>query len=136
MGHSDLSIDNARKMNIDLLDLDFVVHSNSHLDHTWGLASLVRLFTEAKIEGTYRKSPSLVAHPDLLLPRWVEGLGETGSFLFLAELSRPFELTLSREPLWLPERLVFLGEILREDDFEAGSPLGRISASSGRRTTL
>ncbi len=108
-GYSGIVVSNARRMGIDLLRVGEIVHSNSHLDHTWGLASLVRLFTEAKIEGTYRKNPSLVAHPDLLLPRWVEGLGETGSFLFPAELSRPFELTLSREPLWLPERLVFLG---------------------------
>jgi len=40
-GYSDLFIENAKKMDIDLLDLDYLVLSHSHLDHTWGLQHLI-----------------------------------------------------------------------------------------------
>jgi 7,8-dihydropterin-6-yl-methyl-4-(beta-D-ribofuranosyl)aminobenzene 5'-phosphate synthase len=33
---------------------------------------------------------------------------------------------LSKDPVWLTERLVFLGEIERKNDFEARSPIGKI----------
>ena len=37
-----------------------------------------------------------------------------------------FDVELSREPVNLTERLVFLGEIERTNDFEAKNPMGRI----------
>ena len=45
VGYSDAFITNARKLAIDLLDVDFVVLSHAHLDHTWGLIPLIRLYT-------------------------------------------------------------------------------------------
>lgn len=131
VGYSDLFIENANKMRINLLDLDFVVLSHGHLDHTWGLDPLVRLITEAKIEGIDHRTPALVAHPDAFLSRKVGGLGEIGPLLSEKELSRHFEIVSSREPVWLTERLVFLGEIERKNDFEAKSPLGKTSTEEG-----
>jgi 7,8-dihydropterin-6-yl-methyl-4-(beta-D-ribofuranosyl)aminobenzene 5'-phosphate synthase len=131
VGYSDLFIENAFKMGINLLDLDFVVLSHGHLDHTWGLDPLVRLITEAKIEGIDHKTPTLVAHPDAFLARKIGGLGEIGPLLSEKELSRHFDLRRSRDPVWLTERLVFLGEIERENDFEAKSPLGKTSTEEG-----
>jgi len=46
-GYSDIFIKNAIKMGIDLLDLDFIVLSHAHLDHTWGLGHLVQYYAEA-----------------------------------------------------------------------------------------
>jgi len=131
VGYSDLFIENAFKMGIDLLDLDFLVLSHGHLDHTWGLDPLVKLFTEAKIEGIDHKKPTLVAHPDAFLSRKVGGLGEIGPLLSEKELSRHLEMALGKEPSWLTDRLVFLGEIERENDFEARTPLGKISREEG-----
>jgi len=131
VGYSDLFIENAFKMGINLLDLDFVVLSHGHLDHTWGLDPLARLITEAKIEGIDHKTPTLVAHPDAFLARKTGGFGEIGPLLSEKELSRHFNLRRSRDPVWLTERLVFLGEIERENDFEAESPLGKISTEEG-----
>ena len=131
LGYSDLFIDNARKMGIDLLDLDYVVLSHGHLDHTWGLGPLVRLITEAKVEGVHHKIPALVAHPAVFLSRRIGTLGEMGPLLRPGELCRHFDLTLSEEPVWLTDRLVFLGEILRENDFEAESPLGKVTIGGG-----
>jgi len=42
------------------------------------------------------------------------------------KLSKFFRLRLSREPLWLTQRLVFLGEIERSNDFEAKKPIGKV----------
>jgi 7,8-dihydropterin-6-yl-methyl-4-(beta-D-ribofuranosyl)aminobenzene 5'-phosphate synthase len=131
VGYSDLFIENACKMKIDLLDLDFVVLSHGHLDHTWGLDPLARLITEAKIEGIDHKTPTLVAHPDAFLSRKIGGLGEIGPLLSEKELSRHFEIISSRDPFWLTDQLVFLGEIERQNDFEAKSPLGKISTEEG-----
>ncbi|MGC9514170.1 MBL fold metallo-hydrolase [Methanocrinis sp.] len=133
VGYSDLFIENARQMGIDLLDLDFVILSHGHLDHTWGLGPLVRLLTEAKIEGIDHKRPKLVAHPEAFLPRKIPGLGEIGPLLSREGLSRTFDMALSRGPAWITDRLVFLGEIERDNDFEAQMPLGKSSTEYGER---
>ena len=71
VGYSGLFIENAFKMGIDLLDIDFVVLSHGHLDHSWGLDPLIRMHTEANIENIDHKKPTLVAHPYALLPRFI-----------------------------------------------------------------
>ncbi len=126
VGYSDLFVANATKLRIDLLGVDFVVLSHGHLDHTWGLMPLVRLQTEALMDELPVKKPALVAHPLVLSSRTHENLPEIGSLLGEDKLSSFFQLQLSREPVWLTDRLVFLGEIERRNDFEAKEPLGRI----------
>ena len=111
VGYSDAFITNARKLSIDLLDVDFVALSHSHLDHTWGLTPLIRLYTEGMIEKLHVKKPTLVTHPLTLSARTIGDLPEIGSLLSEDELSGYFHLELSREPVHLTERLVFLGEI-------------------------
>jgi len=126
VGYSDAFITNARKLSIDLLDVDFVVLSHSHMDHTWGLIPLVRLHTEGMIEGLHVKKPTLVTHPLTLSGRTLGDLPEIGSLLPEGKLSGFFDLELSREPVFLTERLVFLGEIERTTGFEAKNPVGKI----------
>ena len=126
VGYSEAFITNARKLAIDLLDVDFVVLSHAHLDHTWGLIPLIRLYTEALIEGLPYKKPTLVTHPLTLSSRTYGDLTEAGSLLQEDKLSGYFHLELSREPVYLTERLVFLGEIERTNEFEARSPMGKI----------
>jgi 7,8-dihydropterin-6-yl-methyl-4-(beta-D-ribofuranosyl)aminobenzene 5'-phosphate synthase len=126
VGYSDAFIVNARKLLLDLLDVDFVVLSHGHIDHTGGLVPLLRLYTEAKIEKLEAKRPTLVTHPLTLSSRRLGDLPEIGSLLSADKLSGFFHLQLSRDPVWLTERLVFLGEIERTNDFEAQKPLGKI----------
>ena len=129
VGYSDAFIVNARKLCIDLLDVDCVVLSHGHLDHTWGLVPLIRLYTEAMIEGQRAKRPALVTHPATLSSRKLGDLAEIGSLLSEDKLSDHFDLKLSREPVYLTERLVFLGEIERANAFEAKHPIGKILES-------
>jgi 7,8-dihydropterin-6-yl-methyl-4-(beta-D-ribofuranosyl)aminobenzene 5'-phosphate synthase len=129
VGYSDAFITNAQKLLINLLDVDFVVLSHSHLDHTWGLIPLVRLFTERIFEGQKTKKPTLVTHPLTLVSRTFGDLSEIGSLLTQDKLSGYFHLNLSREPVYLTERLMFLGEIERSNEFEAKNPIGKILES-------
>ena len=126
VGYSEAVITNAQKLSIDLLDVDLLVLSHAHLDHTWGLIPLIRLYTEALIEGLPYKKPTLVTHPLTLSSRTYGDLTEAGSLLQEDKLGGYFHLELSREPVYLTERLVFLGEIERTNEFEAKSPMGKI----------
>jgi 7,8-dihydropterin-6-yl-methyl-4-(beta-D-ribofuranosyl)aminobenzene 5'-phosphate synthase len=126
VGYSDVFIANARKINIDLLQMDHLVLSHGHLDHTWGLEPLIKLYTEAAVEGAPRRRPRLTAHPLVFAPKLLEGVGDIGMNIPETMLARHFELQLSRQPQWLTDRLVFLGEIERQNDFEAQHPLGRV----------
>jgi len=124
-GYSGAFIENARRMGQDLLHLDWVVLSHGHLDHTWGLADLTRLYTEAHINGLPHSRPRLLAHPVAFESRIKDGLPEIGSLLDAAKGSRQFPWEPEPEPRWLTERLVWLGEIPRVFDFEAVGPMGR-----------
>ncbi|MFW5979624.1 MAG: MBL fold metallo-hydrolase [Halanaerobium sp.] len=125
-GYSDLFIENAGKMDIDLLDLDYLVLSHSHLDHSWGLQHLIQLFTEAQIEGKKYKKPELVTHPETFAARRVGRIDQIGPLISKERAARHFDLNLNREPFWFTDNLVFLGEIERKNDFEAQSPIGKV----------
>ncbi|NDV27424.1 MBL fold metallo-hydrolase [Desulfovibrio sp. JC010] len=130
-GYSDAFIHNASRMGIDLLKLDSIVLSHSHMDHSWGLAPLFRLFTEAMIEGLGTPKPEFTAHPDVFLSRTVDGLPEIGSFLTEASVANFCSMQLSKTPVRTTDRLVFLGEIPRSNNFENLAPMGKIRTSDG-----
>jgi len=125
LGYSDLFIRNANKMSIDLLDLDYIVLSHGHLDHTWGLDPLLRLYAEAGLEGLPAKRPELVAHPNALLPKWNDEIPQSGSLIVANKLPSFFELSLDKTPQRLSENLILLGEIERSNNFEAQKPHGK-----------
>lgn len=131
VGYSDVFIKNAQKMNIDLRNLDYVVLSHGHLDHTWGLDPLVRLYTESNIEGLPHKRPTILAHPLAFFSKTIDDLKEVGSLISRDKLSKHFAIELSKNPIWLTERLLFLGEIERKNDFECKKPMGSIMKPSG-----
>lgn len=125
-GYSDLFIENAEKMDLDLLDLDFLVLSHSHLDHSWGLQHLIQFYTEAQIEGKEYKKPELVTHPETFASRRIGKIDQIGSLISKERAARHFDLNLSREHFKLTENLAFLGQIDRKNDFEAQKPIGKV----------
>jgi len=127
-GFSDVFLRNADRMGQSLLDLDFVVLSHGHLDHTWGLVHLVQRLTEAAVEGRPYHTPYLVAHPYCLYPRPKPPLPNIGSLLSEDRARLHFRVRTSREPLWITDRLVFLGEIPRRFAFETTAPGSRTIA--------
>jgi 7,8-dihydropterin-6-yl-methyl-4-(beta-D-ribofuranosyl)aminobenzene 5'-phosphate synthase len=130
VGYSDVFLKNAQKMRVDLLSIDFIVLSHGHLDHTWGLFTLLKLYTDAGFEKISYKIPTLIAHPHAFLTRTMNDLKEIGSIISKEKLENHFKLELSKDPVWLTDDLVFLGEIERKTNFEANIPIGKILGSS------
>ena len=133
VGYSDAFIRNAQKMNKNLLDVDMVVLSHGHLDHTWGIVPLIQLYAEGIIEKRAVKHPSLVAHPGALASKKYRENPEIGSLLTEEKLSQFFNMQFSREPRRLTERILFLGEIERSTDFEAQKPMGLVVENGKER---
>ncbi|OGS36305.1 MAG: MBL fold metallo-hydrolase [Elusimicrobia bacterium RIFOXYB2_FULL_49_7] len=125
-GYSDALIQNAWKLGIDLLQVDTIVLSHGHSDHTWGLTHLLALFNEAAEEKRPHKRPRLIAHPDIFCPRISDKGVEYGMLLEKEKLERRFDLQLSREPLAITDKLFFLGQIERRFSFEGKQTLGRV----------
>jgi len=123
-GYSDLFLQNAAKMGIDLLAVDAIALSHGHNDHTWGLCELVKRYSEATAEGYADKKTAIIAHPDAFLDKNVDGL-DVGSMFSANQLQKSFSVKLSKGPVWLTEKLVFLGEVERTNSFEAQMPIGK-----------
>ena len=124
-GYSAAFLDNAAAMELDLSGIDAVVLSHGHDDHAGGLRHWMARFPEGG------RRPALVAHPRAFDPKRVDGLS-VGSPSTLAELSARFEPRLSRGPLPIGERFVFLGEIPRSGGIEAKDPVGETDGPEGR----
>jgi len=123
-GYSDLFIRNAQKMGKDLSRLNYLVISHSHLDHTWGLDPFIRYLAEREIEGRPLQRPELVGHPEIFTSAGMAGFPELGSLLSREKTGRHLKLNLSREPVRLSDRLIFLGQIPRKNDFEGKTAFG------------
>ncbi|MBN1989104.1 MAG: MBL fold metallo-hydrolase [Bacteroidales bacterium] len=106
-GSSNLFLQNAAKLGIDVAKSDYVVLSHGHWDHGNGLVHL----------------PSgllLVAHPDIFASRISKRSGNpVGIPITRSEAAQKFNMRLSVEPVWLSEQMVFLGEIPRLNNFES-----------------
>ncbi|MDP8262355.1 MAG: MBL fold metallo-hydrolase [Candidatus Ancaeobacter aquaticus] len=131
VGYSNAFIINAKKLNLNLLQSDYLVLSHGHLDHTWGLDPLLKMYTEAKIESVPFTNPTLIAHPNVFETKTVDGLNEIGCTISKCKLDQHFEMNLTKEPFWLSDKLVFLGEIERSNNFENKVPIGKVHSKDG-----
>lgn len=116
-GYSDILLSNADKMHIDLSRIDALVLSHGHNDHTRGLEALL-----PRLDSTHK--PRLIAHPQALERKTFDDGENCGITLPRDVLEKYFSLSLSREPQWLADDLVFLGEIPRSNDFESHQAIG------------
>lgn len=123
-GYSDIFLRNAAKMNIDISKLDYLAFSHGHIDHTGGLRNLIDYYRCKESNGSICR-PVLVAHPECFHSKTDDPWGEIGCGVPETEIAHNFHMKLSREPFWLTDNLVFLGEIERKNDFENLTPLGR-----------
>lgn len=124
LGYSDIFIQNANKMSETFNDIDYVVLSHGHNDHTGGLVPLAKLYSEKKASNIKYIKSSVVAHNEIFSHKEYEN-EDIGSFLSKEKVSNFFKLNLSNEPYWINENIVFLGEVKRTNDFENIEPIGK-----------
>ncbi|HWP80939.1 MAG TPA: MBL fold metallo-hydrolase [Candidatus Acidoferrum sp.] len=123
-GITELYRKNAQFFGVDLSGVTSVVISHGHYDHTNGLKDLMAQ--------PYAQNIELVAHPAAFAHKQLESGLDIGSQVTRSELEKVFRLTLTKEPYWLTDRLVFLGEIPRIFDFENREPINLMRDMTGR----
>ncbi len=117
-GYSDIFLRNGSKLGLSFDNLDSIAISHSHLDHTWGLEPLIKFFTEQVMEGKTFTQPKFFGHPDIFKPKTFTGIEEFGMNVDEKKLFKYFKNEMSKEPRWITNNLVFLGQIPRKYDFE------------------
>jgi 7,8-dihydropterin-6-yl-methyl-4-(beta-D-ribofuranosyl)aminobenzene 5'-phosphate synthase len=115
VGYSGLFLQNAAAMGIKPDDIDSIVISHGHIDHTGGLLPFSEAYDTTGI--------TLFAHPLVFAPKRLKGM-DTGSPLTLEEAGSLFRLSLSKNPQKVSQNLLFLGEIPELFDFEKRDIIG------------
>lgn len=113
-GYSDVFMENARRMGIDLSRVTDVALSHGHNDHTGGLPAFFAAFPQPV---------RLFAHPDAFLPKRHEGLS-IGAPLTANALPPRVEKRIGAEPRQISPHVYFLGNIPRRYAFEAHREVG------------
>ena len=106
-GHSDVFLKNAQNLGIDIAkEIETVVLSHGHWDHGDGLR--------------YIADKTLITHPTSFMKRFRK---KDNSYIGLAlnksDIEQKFKLVLKTEPYYISEKMIFLGQIPRLNDFES-----------------
>lgn len=110
---------NAPTLGVDLSQIDKIVFSHGHFDHTGGLLYILKLI----------KSPvEVIAHPDIWASKYAkfpergeEYIGVPFPQEAAETLGASFNLT--REPVWISENIVTSGEIPMTNEYEKIDPI-------------
>ncbi len=107
---------NSNILGINLKDVDFLVLSHGHVDHTGGIFEFLRV----------RGKVDVVAHPDVFSPKMRDRsfIGLPFRLEALEGLGAHFILT--REPFRLSDNMMTTGEVEIAYDFEKVDPLLRV----------
>ena len=115
-GQSFSVIHNARALQVDLSNIDKILLSHGHFDHTGGLREVLKQTGEMDI----------IAHPGALNPKFAvrDDIEMSIGFPFdrkeLEDMGARFHLT--KEPVWITENIVTTGEIPMVTDYEQVDP--------------
>ena len=126
-GESSLFLENAELMGINVFDVNYVVLSHGHHDHSWGLKHLLQ---KARYRPFRHSAPILLAHPLAFHSRIKENK-ELGLNIPIDNLANYFTISKSALPVWLTDRIVFLGQIQRQFTYEGTHSIGQIMTENG-----
>ncbi len=105
-GCTDVFLQNARRLSIDLDSVGTAVLSHGHWDHGDGLAFIA--------------NKKLICHPYAFTKRYSKrGRDYVGLALSKEEICCKFDVQTSAKSVWLSDSIVFLGQIPRLNDFES-----------------
>lgn len=110
-GYSNVFINNANKLNINLNDVDDIVFSHAHNDHTGGFYYLIQQYQTLIDLGFLYKKKNIIAHQDIFSPKIEKDIGNVGFLLKKEGLEELFNFNLSKTPIWPTSKLCFIGEI-------------------------
>jgi len=110
---------NAEEMNVKLNEIDMIVLSHGHYDHTGGLLGVLKSLD--------RKIP-IIAHPDCFLPKFVlkPKFRYNGIPFSTNEIQQYANLICLKEPIEISRQVYTSGEVPRITDFEKISGLKTI----------
>lgn len=120
-GYSDIFINNAQMLGINLADITDLALSHGHNDHTWGLSHLIQYFD--RINQDLKPKKSLIYHPDALLPKNYQ-TKVIGANTPKSVLTAFFSFIETKEPYYLSDNIIFLGQIPRNNGFEGKEAIG------------
>ncbi len=107
-GASDLVSYNAQILGINLAEIDTIVLSHGHDDHSGGLMQF--------------RGQQLICHPDTFIKRFRKSnSSQLGIKWNETEIRSKFDVLTSRDAVKLSEQIYFLGEIPRVTEFESKS---------------
>jgi 7,8-dihydropterin-6-yl-methyl-4-(beta-D-ribofuranosyl)aminobenzene 5'-phosphate synthase len=116
VGYSDLFLKNMEQFGINVNDLDAVIISHGHDDHTRGLKFL--------FSNCIRKDLKLIGHPQAFEPKSLDN-ELIGSPFNKDELMNLCDLELSKNPMKVSKHIIFLGEIPQESSHEKRERIGK-----------
>ncbi len=115
-GYSDVFIKNAYKLGLDLSDVTDIVFSHGHNDHTAGLLRLETLYRKILKAGISLNLKTIFTTPSTFGVKLDRNGKNIGYPARIDDLSDIFEVSYTREPLWLAPKLLFLGVIPKVHD--------------------
>lgn len=116
-GQSKLFLENAAKINAPIQDVKTVVLSHGHYDHGNGLK--------------YLKNMQLLCHPNVFAERFSgKQMKNVGVNISKKEAEEIVEINDSKDPVWLSDAMVFLGEIPRKIAYEKTATRFKLSDGS------
>ena len=130
-GYSDVFLQNAQTLQIDLTTIDSIVLSHGHNDHTWGLNHLTQHYD--RLNFTPERKINLVCHPDALNPKYFDAKSIGINYRF-DQNDLFFDKICSKKPYPLTENIIFLGQIPRDNKFEMLTPVGQTVDDNGEIT--
>ncbi|KQB79572.1 MBL fold metallo-hydrolase [Clostridium butyricum] len=116
VGYSNLFLRNISEFGIKIEDINTIVISHGHDDHTRGL--------KYYFEENPQKDISIIAHPDAFKEKLLDNL-RICSPILEEDLKGKCNLILSKESMKLSENITFLGEIPQLNDFEQRKVIGK-----------
>ncbi|WP_206459590.1 MBL fold metallo-hydrolase [Anaerovorax sp. IOR16] len=119
VGYSDIFLKNASALGVSISNLDILVLSHGHDDHTKGLPS----FFKEREASKFTKKIMLVTHPATFDKKLLHGQ-EIGIPITLREAAKHCRLLLMKEPFKLSKNVTFLGEIPKVVNFEEPYSIG------------
>ncbi|MFH0968852.1 MAG: MBL fold metallo-hydrolase [Methanobacteriota archaeon] len=130
-GYSDIILQNADAMGIDILSADAIVFSHGHQDHTWGLIPIIERINLRATHGHRIKKYRFIGHPASFWSRTCKGIPEVGSLISPERLSSFGDVIGSCEARYLTDRIIFLGEIPSLFPFDKRHELGTLYTPDG-----